>query len=127
MAADKSGDVSGPVAMMTGDVRRRLGNRGDLFARQRDQRMLVNRLRHASREQLAIDRERSAGGHARDLGGMHDERVEPPHLFLEQADGVVQLVSAEGIAADELREAIGLVDFGRPDRPHFVDGDGNAA
>ena len=126
MAADKSGDVSGPVATITGETRSRRRNRRDLFARQRDEGVLVNRLRHASREQLAVDRERSAGGHASDLGGMHDERVEPPHLFFQQTDGIVQLVSAEGIAADQLGETIRLVDFSRPDRPHFVDGDGNA-
>ena len=123
----QSGDVSGPVAMMTGDVRRGGGNRRDLFARQRDERMLVNGLCDSAREQLAIDRQRRACGHARDLGRMHHERVEPPHLFFEQTDGVVELVAAEGVAADQLGKPIGLVDVGRPDGPHFVDGDGNAA
>ena len=53
---------------------------------------------------LAIDRKRGAGGHARRVGGAHHERAEPPHLFLEQADGVVELVAAERVAADELGE-----------------------
>ncbi len=61
------------------------------------------------------------------LGRVHDERVEPAHFFFEEADGIVELVAAERVAADQLGQPIGLVDFGRPNRPHFVDGDGNAA
>jgi hypothetical protein len=57
---------------------------------------------------------------------VHHERVEPPHLFFQEADGVVELVAAERIAAHELRQAIGFVDLGGPDRPHFVDGHGRA-
>ena len=41
---------------------RRSGNRRDLLARERDERMLVNRLGHGAREQLAIDRKRGAAG-----------------------------------------------------------------
>ena len=89
--------------------------------------MLVDRLRHGSREQLAIDRERRARWHACDLRGMHHQGVEPAHLLFQQADRVVELVASEGIAAHELGEAIRLVDFGRPRGPHFVDGDGHAA
>ena len=127
MAAERSGDVNGPVAMITGDSGVAAGIDGDLLARERDQRMLVNGLRHGAREQLAIDRQRSASRHARDFGGVHHERVEPPHFLFQQADRVVELVAAERVAAHQLGEPIGLVHVGRPRGPHFVDGDGNAA
>ena len=64
-------------------------------------------------ELLAIDGQRGAGRHAHAIGDAHDQRAEPPHLLFEQADGVVELVAAEGIAADELGEPIGLVHGGR--------------
>ena len=67
------------------------------------------------------------GGHARDFGGVHHERIQPAHLLFQQSDRVVELVAAERVAADELGETVGLVDVGGPDGPHFVDGDGNAA
>ena len=89
--------------------------------------MLVDGLRHGAREQLAIDRQRSAGRHARDFGRVHHERVEPPHLFFQQADRVIELVAAERVAAHQLGEPIGFVNFCRPRGPHFVDRDGDAA
>ena len=64
-------------------------------------------------EPLAIDRQRGAGGHARRIGRAHHERAEPAHLLFEEADRVIELVAAEGVAADELGEPIGLVDRGR--------------
>ena len=79
--------------------------------------------RHGLGEANAIDRQRGAGRDSRQVGGAHDERAEPPHFFLEKADCVIELVAAEGVAADELREPVGLVDGGGPDRPHLVDDD----
>ena len=89
--------------------------------------MFVNGLCHGTREQLAIHGERRAGRHARDLGCVHHERVEPPHFIFQQADGIVEFVAAERIAADELCETIGLVDFCGPRGPHFVDSDSDAS
>ena len=85
-----------------------------------------DRVGHAGRKLLAIDGERRAGRHADAVGDAHDERSEAAHLFLEQADGVVELVAAERIAADELREMIGLVHGRRPCGAHFVERDGHA-
>ena len=89
--------------------------------------MIVERLRDEVGEPLAIDRERGAGRHAARLGGAHDERPEPPHFLLEQADGVIELVAAEGVAADQLGEPIGLVHGRRTHRPHLVQRDAHAA
>ena len=71
-------------------IRRRPSrNRRDLFAHERDERVLVNRLRDRARKQLAVDGQRRPGRYARHFGGMHHQRVEPAHLFFQQADGVV--------------------------------------
>ena len=127
ISADSASDVSGPVAMITGSRSLDSGIAVDLFANDGDQRMRGERLRDRLGEPLAIDRQRRAGRHAARLGGTHHERAEPPHLFFQQADGVVELVAAEGIAADELGEPIGLVHGGRTHRPHLVQRDRHAA
>ena len=64
-------------------------------------------------EALAIHGERRAGRHAARFRRAHDQRTEPPHLLLQEADGVIELVAAERVAADELGEAVGLVHGGR--------------
>ena len=106
---------------------RRARNRRHLLAPQRDPRMTLDSLGDGARKQLAIDRQRRAGRHPRDIGGVHDQRVEPPHLLFEETDGVVELVAAERVAADQLGEPVGFVDVSRPNRPHFMDRDRNTA
>ena len=67
-----------------------------------------------SAEPLAIDGERRAGRHAARLGARAcTSESEPPHLLFQQADGVIELVAAERVAADQLGEPIGLVHRGR--------------
>ena len=78
-------------------------------------------------EPLAIDGQRGAGRNASVLGRSHDERAEPPHLFLQQADGVIEFVAAERVAAHELGESIGFMYSGGSCRPHLVKRNGHAA
>ena len=87
--------------------------------------MRGDRARHFVGEPVAIHRERGAGGDAREVGSLHHHGPQPPHLLFQQTNSVIELVAAEGIAADELGKPIGLVDRGRPHRTHFVDGDRN--
>jgi acetylornithine deacetylase/succinyl-diaminopimelate desuccinylase-like protein len=47
------------------------------------------------RKGVAIDRQGASGRDAHRVGDGHDVRAEATHLFLEQADRVVQLVAAE--------------------------------
>ena len=115
MSAESASDVSGPVATMTGDQPDdALGMAGTS-----SRAMVISGMRveclsgDALRKHHAIDGERRAGRHPRRIGGAHDERPEPTHLFFEQADGVIELVAAERIAADQFREAVGLVHGGR--------------
>ena len=111
MSADSASEVSGPVATITGDLP--LSAAG--IAGTSSRTMVISGCageprRDLAREDLAVDGQGGAGRHAGDLGGGHHHRVEPAHLFLEQADGVVELVAAERVAAHELGEPVGLVD-----------------
>ena len=104
MSADSASEVSGPVATITGSRSLDAG-----IARTSSRTIVMSGCARASSvticgEALAIDGERRAGRHAARLGRAHHERAEPPHLFLQQADGVIELVAAEGVAADELGE-----------------------
>ena len=121
MSADSDSDVSGPVAMISGNIDGSVGMRGDFLAHDGDQRMRRDRVGDRLREALAIDGQRRARRHAVRVGRAHDQRAEPPHLLLQEADGVIELVAAERVGADELGEPIGLVDRGRPHRPHLVE------
>ena len=106
-------------------VRRRQA--GDLAARDLDQGMLVQRLGHGGREAVAVHRQRAAGGHLVGVGRSHDQRAEPAHFGVQQADGIVGgIVGAEGIGADELGQALGAVRLGHPLRAHLVQHHANA-
>ena len=113
--------------MITGDTLVAAGIDVDLFARESDERMIVDRLCHGPRKQVAIDGERRASRDARDFGGVHHERIQPAHLLFQQSDRVVELVPPERVAAHQLGETVRLMDVGGPSGPHFVDGDGYAA
>jgi hypothetical protein len=48
---------------------------------------------------------------------------EPPHLLLQETDGVIQLVAAKGVRADQLGAVPRLVHGRLPDRTHLVNDD----
>ena len=127
MSADNASEVSGPVATITGwDV-------VDSGIAATSSRTIVmsgcdgDRQGDRLGELLAIDGERRAGRHAALLRNPQDQRAEPPHFFLEETDCVIELVAAEGVAAHELGEPVGLVNRGRANRPHLVERHRNAA
>ena len=126
IAADEAGQIRGEAVRRErsgGDDGRHAG-RGDgrdLAAMHRDARMRGDRVGHHRGEAIAIDGQRRARGHARGVRRAHHERAEPPHLLLEEADGVVEFVAAEGVAADQLGEPVALVNGRRPNRPHLVE------
>ena len=109
MSADSASDVNGPVATMTGESSL---DEGIAVISSRTTVMsgcsAIARVT-ISANRVAIDRQRRARRHAARLGGAHHERTEPPHLFLQQADGVIELVAAERVAAHELGEGVGAV------------------
>ncbi len=79
------------------------------------------------RKAVAIDRECAAGRHFMRIGGGEDERVEPPHLTMQDADRArLRIVGAERIGADEFSEIAGLMRGRHADGAHFVQYDGQA-
>ncbi len=76
---------------------------------------------------VAIDRQRAAGRHLVLVGRAQDQGVQPPHLLVQQADGVgLGIVGAEGVGADQFGQPVGLVRLGRSQRPHLVQHDGQS-
>ena len=128
LAADQRRELGGEIRrrQRTGRqddrrARRRLGNPPHFLAPDLDQRFRLDGRRNALREPLAVDGQRTASRHACLVADPHDQRIEPAHLFLEQPHRVLQGGAAEGVAADQLRQPIGTVHRGRPNRTHFVE------
>ena len=93
----------------------------DFGAADLDQRMVVQRLGDRGRKAVAIDRQRAAGGHLVGVGRAHDQRAQPAHFGMQQADRIVGgVVGAERIGADQFGEAVGAVRLGHPVRAHLV-------
>jgi len=90
--------------------------------------MRFERRRHGVGEAVAVDRERAARGHLVRVARRHDQRAEPAHLLVQQADRVrVGVVGPERVGADQFGQAPGLVGLGHPLRPHLVQHDGQSA
>ena len=101
MASASGAEVRGPVATMT--LPQSAGGRPAIsVAVDLDQRMLVQRLGDGGGKPVAVDRQRAAGGHLVGVGRAHDQRAQPAHFGVQQADRVVGgIVGAEGIGADQ--------------------------
>ena len=100
---------------------------GNLAAFDGDERMFVERARDVRGEMIAVDGQRAAGGQLVGVAGGHDQRAGAAHLLVQQADRVGGgIVGAEGIGADELGEAVGLVRLGAANGAHLVQHDGDA-
>jgi hypothetical protein len=94
---------------------------GDLAALDRDERVRFERRRDRVREAVAVDRERSAGRHLMGVALGDDQRAQGAHLLMQQPDRVrLGVVGAEGVRADELGKAAGLVGFRAAPGPHLV-------
>ena len=126
IASASAGEVSGPVATMTES--QSAGGRPATSARSMVTSGCASSAAVTSaRERLAVDGERAAGRQAVPVGGGDDEAAGGAHLPVQQADGVLLVVvGAEGVRADELGEAAGLVGEGADDGAHLVQDDGNA-
>lgn len=74
-----------------------------------DVRMRADALRDLARERLAVHGERAAGGDAVVIRARKHDGVKPAQLLLEQADGVRELIAAQGVGADELGKVFGYV------------------
>ena len=126
MASASGAEVRGPVATMT--LPQSAGGRPAISSR------LISisgwsceRLGDGRGKTVAVDRERTAGRHLVGVGRAHDQRAEPAHFGVQQADGVVGgVVGAEGVGADELGQTVGAVRLGHPLGAHLMQHDGDA-
>ena len=99
----------------------------NLIAHDGDEGMLRQRLGDGRREAFAVDRKRPARRHFVLIAHAHDERSGAAHFLMQEADGVAcRIVRAEGIGADELRQAFALMCIGHAPGAHFMEDDGNA-
>ena len=87
-----------------------VGQRVDPLAHDLDLGMLGQGARDRVGKDMAVDGERGPGGHLRRLGARHDERFQPPHFLVQQADGIlVGVIGPEAVGADQLGQPLGLV------------------
>ena len=83
--------------------------------------MILEFFRHILAEGDAVDGQGPASRDAVRIGGIHDERAETAHFFLQEADGVFNIRCPQGIAADEFCEIFRVMSRRRFDRPHFYE------
>ena len=129
LAADRRRERRGGERAGSDDGEIPLGRRqaGDLAAFHRDQRMGPDKLGDGRGEPVAVNRQRSPGGHLVSVSASHDQRPGQPHLRMENSDCVrLGIVGAKGVGADQFGETVRLVRIGPPDRPHLVEYDRNA-
>ncbi len=111
--------MRGPVATMT--LSQSSGGSATSPRSSVIERMRFERRRHRGGKAVAVDRQRAARRHLVGIGRAHDQRAEPAHFLVQQADRVVRgIVGAERVRADQLRIAAGLVRGGAALGPHLV-------
>ena len=83
--------------------------------------MRVQRLRDRLGKSIAVDGQRTAGGHLVGVGGAHDQGTQTAHFGVQQPDRVIGgIVRAEGIGADQFGEAVGAMRFRHSLRAHLM-------
>ena len=88
MASASGAEVRGPVATMT--LRQSAGGRPSTSrAADVDQGMVVERPGDGRRKPVAVHRQCAAGGHLIGIGRAHDQRAQPAHFGVQQADRVI--------------------------------------
>ena len=107
IASASGAEVRGPVATMT--LPQSAGGRPAISSRSISiSGWSCERAGDGGRKAVAVDRQRAAGRHLVGVGRAHDQRAQPAHFGVQQADRVVGgVVGAERVGADELGEAVG--------------------
>ena len=81
-----------------------VGNRCDLAAPDLQTRLSGQALFDAVGEGVSVHGQGLAGRNRRGIGRRHDQGIQPPHLFLEEPDGVVRRIGTQGIAAHQFSQ-----------------------
>ena len=113
MSSASAGEVSGPVATMA-RPHSAGGSPATSSRTMRHQRLRRQRLGDRGREAVPVDRQRPARRQLVAVAHRHDQRAQPAHLLVQQADRVAhRVVGAERVRADQLGQPVGLVRLGR--------------
>ena len=100
---------------------------GDFGATDLDQGMVVQRLGDGGGKPVAIDRQRAAGRHLVGVGRAHDQRAQPAHFGMQQADRIVGgVIGTKRIGAHQFGQTIGAMGFGHPAGTHLVQDNADA-
>ena len=120
MLALKLSEVRGPVATIT--CPQSAGGRAVISSRDdRDPGMRGQRRRHALRKAFAVHRQGAARRQLVAVGHAHDQRAGAAHFLMQQAHGIVHgVVGAEGVGADQFRQAVALMGEGAANGTHLV-------
>ena len=118
--------MSGPVAT-TARPSRGGGQSSDLLAPDLDQRLRRERGLDRAGEAVPVHGQRRARRQLVRIARGHDQRAQPAHLRVQEADRVVErIIGAERVGADQLGQPAGLVRLGRAHRAHLVHHDRDA-
>ena len=114
--------------MMTGPRSRRLGYRRDFFARDRDQRMRgqLARVTNPANRSRSTASAAPAGTRLASAARMISEPRRRISSF-RRPTALSSLSPRKELLQTSSARPIGLVDGRRPDRPHFVERNGNAS
>ena len=92
-----------------------------------DPRAAADAFRDPPGKALAIHRQRAACGHAGRVRRREDERIHPAQFFFKKADGVLQPVAPQGVAANQLGKVRIVVGGGEFFGLHLHQSHGHAA
>ena len=126
IASASDGEVSGPVAMIawsqSSGGRPATSSRAIVISGCASMRA-VTACENPSRSTASAP---PAGTWLR-VAARHDQRAGKPHLGMQQPDRIgLGIVGAEGVGADQLGQAVGLVRVGAAHRAHLVQHDRHA-
>ena len=128
MASARAGEVRGPVATMT--LSQSSGGRPAISSRDDgDQRMGLKPGGHGGGKAFAVHGQGAAGRHLMGVAAGHDDRIQRPHLGVQQTHRIeLPVVGPEGVGADQFGQAVGVVGVGLDarDAAHLVQDDGHA-
>lgn len=99
---------------------------GDFFVDKLDAGVVLDAFGDELGELVAVYGKGNAGRNGRLLRALQNQGTEAAHFRFEQAGGFVDEDGAEGVAANEFREAVGDMGGGGRVRAHFVEAHGDA-
>ena len=89
--------------------------------------MIPDLLRNQRGKTIPVHGQSAACRHPCGVRAGHNDRIQPAHLLLQQADRVVQAVRTQRVAADQFRKAAALMGRGASSGLHLMEHHRNSA